>query len=311
MKFQQIKPQKARGKFVESMWSDLDWVAEPKYDGDRRIMQIVGGRVHLTGCRESVDGTGFIDKAANVPHISKLPKSLLRDLEGTILDGEMVYTGDVRGSGSKYVTAVMGSKPGEAIRKQREGGELVYYVFDCLWSRGKDVRREECSERYQYVWKAVEETLRAETKLIAVVESYRSEVEKRGLFSRESEGVVFKHVAHTYGNEKLWVKLKKQATADVVITGFTAGKGKFAGMVGAVQFGQYLLGGCFRSCGQCSGMDDATRIQITAAPAKFVGQVMEIKHYGREPSGHFRHPQFLRFRPDKAAKDCVMREDET
>jgi ATP-dependent DNA ligase len=39
------------------------------------------------------------------------------------------------------------------------------------------------------------------------------------------EGLVFKHEDHTYGDEKLWVKLKKEATADVVVMGFEPGKG--------------------------------------------------------------------------------------
>jgi ATP-dependent DNA ligase len=130
------------------------------------------------------------------------------------------------------------------------------------------------------------------------------------MWEKEPEGIVLKHLSHTYGNEKLWVKRKKQATADVVILGFTAGKGKFKGLIGAIQFGQ-RRGSKIVECGQCSGMDDHTRSVVSWNPQTYLMRVMEIKHYGREPSGHFRHPQFLRFRPDKAPKDCAWDPNET
>jgi ATP-dependent DNA ligase len=300
MNFQQIKPQKARGKYDDAMMEDENWIAEPKFDGDRRIMQIVNGEVYLTGTRQSVDGTGYIDKAENVPQITKLSDRQLDHLHGTVLDGEIFYPGKTKGSGSKYVSSIMGSKPAEAIRKQAERGELVYQIFDCLWFRGEDVRLMPLTVR----WIRVEAAMLKLGEFCLAVEGYANAPAKREMWEEEPEGIVLKHVSHTYGNEKLWVKRKKQATADVVILGFTPGKGKFKGQIGAIQFGQ-RRGSEIVECGQCSGMDDATRAIITLHPTVYLMRVMEIKHFGREPSGHFRHPQFLRFRPDKGPTYCV------
>ena len=56
-KLLQIEPQSARGTFNESMWDDPEWVAEEKYDGDRRIAQFVGA-VFPAQIERAASGTG-------------------------------------------------------------------------------------------------------------------------------------------------------------------------------------------------------------------------------------------------------------
>lgn len=96
-------------------------------------------------------------------------------------------------------------------------------------------------------------------------------------------------------------------TSDVVITGYEPGKGKYAGTVGAIVFGQYLRNGGWTTLGTCSGMDDKLRRSLSHED---LGKVIEIEHCGREPSGAFRHPQFKRFRPDKDPESCIYYEGE-
>jgi ATP-dependent DNA ligase len=143
MKFMQIKPQKARGKFLESFWTDPAWSAENKEDGDRRISQFCSAGlwgVRFTGTRESVDGTGYVEKSVNLPHLCKMK---FDNLTGTVLDGEIVapWAENLPGGSSKHVTAIMGSSPERAVALQRERGWLEYRVFDCLWFKGEDLRR--------------------------------------------------------------------------------------------------------------------------------------------------------------------------
>jgi ATP-dependent DNA ligase len=348
MKFMQIEPQAARGVLKESLWDDPDWIAEEKYDGDRRIAQFCGKVVRFTGRRKSVKDGLFVEKTENVPHLSAarglevarmakagaVPVHLVpAALDGTVLDGEMIYAGDGDGGGrSKFVTAVMGSLPEEAVRKQIEKGWLKYVVFDCLFYKGRDIRGFKFSERQEYVERVVE----AEWENpFAVVSENNLDLNMlprefcEQIIARGGEGVILKHLAHRYGDKAGWVKVKKQATADVVIMGFNDAKEtskkvngeesitKYAkaGLIGAIQCGQYLKSFPHMEppieVATVSGMDDALRAEFTKHPRKYIGKVIEIEHNGREPTGRFRHPRFNRFRDDKAAKDCIYREDES
>jgi ATP-dependent DNA ligase len=314
MKFMQVKPQKARGVLVTSMWTDPEWVAEEKFDGDRRIAQFCSDRVHFTGTRESVDGTGFVEKSANIPHLAACTIPHLR-LEGTVLDGEIICpeTKGMSGGRSKYVTAVMGSKPERAVALQQQNGWMEYRVFDCLWYKGADIRAHNLAARRIALQQALAEW---DNRCALPVPQSGGDKQKffRQILKKGGEGVILKHVRHTYGDEKLWVKVKGEWTADVVVMGFTHGNGKYAGQVGAICFGQHIKIGnklVLKELGTCSGFDDALRATFTQKNySKYQGQVIEIAHNGREPTGAFRHPRFKRFRSDKSPKDCVYREDE-
>lgn len=312
-KFQQIKPQKARGTFQDSLWTDSAWSAENKEDGDRRIAQFVNHRgymlVRFTGGKESVSG-GYVEKTDNLPHLGGTPCET-RGLEGTVLDGEIVapFAKDLPGGKSKYVTAIMGSKPERAIQLQKQHGWLEYRVFDCLWCKGKDLRGASLTARRLWAWNAVDEWA---NKYAKVVDWHALSDKKHNAWVKSEEGLVFKHKDHTYGNEKLWVKLKKKWTADVVIMGFEPGKGKYAGSVGAIIMGQYGKCGLEDGfvVGTCRGFTDAQMRAFMARPKNFTGKVIEIDHNGREPTGAFRHPRFKKFRPDKSPADCVYDPEE-
>lgn len=316
-KFMQIKPQKARGSFREALWTDPSYVAEEKYDGDRRIAQFCGKVIRFTGTRESVDGTGFVEKTGCLPHLSGLGESsdamraALRTLEGTVLDGEVVppLGKEIRGGRSKYVTSIMGSKPDEALRKQREGGFLCYAVFDCLFWKGTDVRHDTFVHRQHLALRAVR----------AWGNSYVSHVESYTACKREyydliikqgGEGVVLKRLDQKYGDESLWVKVKGEGTADVVVMGFKPGKGKYKNMAGAIIFGQFVTKDRIESLDRLGTARGFTDAQMRALSPKDMGRVFRVKHNGREPTGAFRHPRFDSWRDDKSPRDCVYREDE-
>ncbi len=326
-KFQQIKPQKARGKLDPDMWTDPNWVGEVKYDGDRRIAQFCSmGAVRFTGTRESVDGTGFVEKTGNLPHLSGAAepyakRSTLVALTGTVLDGEIVapWAKKLPGGKSKYVTSIMGSDPERAIELQKRHGWLEYMVFDCLWYKGTDVRGESLERRRVYVLDALGTWKNKYATQAEQIRGSNKEKYFQTLLKQGEEGVVLKRLDHTYGDEKLWVKVKGTWTADVVVTGFEPGKGKYVGSVGAIKFSQYVYTRPpgtksqveLIEYGTCRGFTDALMNQMTMNPKKYVGKVIEIQHFGREPTGAFRSPQFKRFRDDKNSKDCVYDPEET
>jgi ATP-dependent DNA ligase len=322
-----LVPQKARGKLEESMWDDVMWIAEVKEDGDRRIAQFcASGLVRFTGTPSKATGKP-VEKTDNIPQLSGsmtgawgTSPRVVRALEGTVLDGEIVapWAADMPGGKSKYVTSIMGSGHDEAIRKQRENGFLWYAAFDCLFWKGTDLRARSLRERANYLdqvldyWKnsyasRIQRSVGANKKRF-----YEATVATGG------EGVVLKHLLHAYGNTMQWVKVKHNLTADVIVMGYEDGLGKYAGQIGSIIFGQYVQQPGTRTftltkMGACSGIDDALRAEITKKPTKHYGQVMEIKHYGREPTGAFRHPQFKRWRPDKqpTPRDVLYDPDES
>ncbi|MCZ4246963.1 hypothetical protein O2313_05375 [Bacillus amyloliquefaciens] len=83
----------------------------------------------------------------------------------------------------------------------------------------------------------------------------------------------------------------------------------FYGWIGAIEFAQYDDKGELKHVGHCSGIRDELRKDMTENSDKYIGTCMEISAMERTKDGYFRHPQFLRLRPDKNAKDCVINED--
>ena len=102
--------------------------------------------------------------------------------------------------------------------------------------------------------------------------------------------------------------MKKSATFDCVVMGFTKGKGKFNTRIGAVIFGQYVNGKLIE-LGQTSGMTDSMRHDMSLHPHKFVGKVITIKGMERLRSGAIRHPIFVAI-SDKNPAQCCWYEGE-
>jgi hypothetical protein len=99
------------------------------------------------------------------------------------------------------------------------------------------------------------------------------------------EGLVLRQGDH-------WIKIKPEETHDVAITGYVEGRGKHLGRLGYVKTAKGAVG---------SGFTDADR-EILWAEAKaerLVGQVIEVSCMQFTPGGQFRHPFFVRMRPDK------------
>ena len=82
----------------------------------------------------------------------------------------------------------------------------------------------------------------------------------------------------------------------------------FKGWIGAITFGKYRDGKLVE-LGRTSGIEDSMKEELSDGfckiKAEFVGTVMEIGAMEQMKSGAYRHPRFLRIRPDKNAEDCI------
>ena len=106
-----------------------------------------------------------------------------------------------------------------------------------------------------------------------------------------------------------WSKFKPTKTVDLVCTGLEPGEGKYVGMVGAVKGSvvkewDILENRCsqYHEVASCSGMSDALRSEISE---KDIGRVFECQYQLVGDGGRLRHPQFIRWRDDKAASECT------
>jgi ATP-dependent DNA ligase len=101
----------------------------------------------------------------------------------------------------------------------------------------------------------------------------------------DHEGLVLRHA-------DCWIKIKPEETHDVAITGFVEGRGRHLGRLGYVKT---IMGNV------SSGFSDCEReaLWAEAKAERLVGQVIEVNCQEVTLHGQFRHPSFLRMRPDK------------
>ena len=272
---------------------------EEKLDGARYLMHITPHLNRFTGRRISVVTNLFVEKTGNVPHLSM---KLCPGLKGTVLDGEVTYLGRMVNA----VTSVMGSTPERAFQLQEEQGRLKYVLWDVLFYMGKDVRNWSQKTRREILDEIYANYFREDPNFHKVKIFHKAKFDLlKKIIEDGGEGTVLKDPFSAYG--KGWIKIKKVKEDSVVIMDYTQGKGKYSDMIGAIRFGQYV-GGELVEFGQCSGITDELRLELTKKGKAYVGQVMDIKFQERFESGKFREPRFLRFRPDLSARGIIYKQ---
>ena len=175
-----------------------DWIFERKLDGVRMLAFKDGSRVRLLSRNRLAQNAAYPSVVAAV---EALP---VRDV---ILDGE-------------------------ATGVWRAQGRVAYHVFDVLWLNGEDVTGSPLSRRQQLL---SELPLRAPLRRVAAV----TDAEPWERACREGwEGVIAKRRDSLYEHRRSphWLKMKCEATQELVVGGFTDPQG------GRVGFGALLVG---------------------------------------------------------------------
>ena len=125
-----------------------------------------------------------------------------------------------------------------------------------------------------------------------------------------SEGMVYKNSTDPYVGSVVY-RQKRVYDMDYIILGMVEGKGKNAGMMGALIGGQMIRGKVVERCNIGGGFYDSERIHIWKNPEQYVGRVLECHGWQVFPSGAMRHPNASRgadgallWRSDKTPADC-------
>jgi bifunctional non-homologous end joining protein LigD len=267
-------------------------VMEIKYDGWRLVAIVEQYRVSLWS-RSGKEYTGRVPEIE--AELAKLPV-------GTILDGEIV---DLDTHDYIAVTNVFGKSVAKASQEQRD--KLTFVAFDCLAFGDQQVATKPLVERRDVFTGPVSE-LDSERVQYAMWHDLDPELYDNFL-DRGYEGVIVKDAMMPYMKGKRghgWFKIKATEETDVIITGLPKdGNGKFFQQVGRMVVSQYDENGALVEVAKVNCPDDATRLDMTENPDKYLGKVMTLKHYGKIIDG-FRHPNFVKWREDKPIEDCVV-----
>jgi len=264
---------------------------EPKLDGWRILLDFTGPTFHAwtrSGRDIAESLAGWVTTFDPDPYA------------GLMLDAELGYPTCWFQIDYNMTARVLGSGPDVAIAKWEAHMErrmnLAAFVFD--------------------VPTYIELTQSARNRMLATIIGNKdplaepicrvtelgpwNETKYEELVDRGAEGVMLKNAQAWYHYDarptQTWYKVKKYETEDAVIVNFEPGQGKYEGQIGNVVF--QLEDG---RVGKCSGMDDATRRDMSDNRDDWLGRWIEVRFYGgvgRDKQG-MRHPQFKRVRDDK------------
>lgn len=274
-----------------------DLIAEPKLDGWRMLAQVTDNGVRMFS-RTAKEYTGRLP-AVEAELAALFPA-------GTWLDGEAVAIRVEDGRVFNDWGVAQSALSSSTGKGAAHADKITFMAFDLLAHGGIDARPLPFRSRRALLEEALRDEPLQRVQLNAQLPA--TDETHAALIAAGFEGTVVKNLDAAYASGqrgKGWWKLKATHTIDAVVMGYKDGKDGFAGMVGAVEFGQFV-DGVLVSRGFCSGMDMRTRLAITKDQPGWVGAVIEVAHMGAMPSGGLRHPQFKRRRTDKLATDCTF-----
>lgn len=203
------------------------WAFEPKWDGVRTLVHVEDGTVRLRS-------RTLLDVSTQYPELQGLAEALPR--RQVVLDGEIVAL-DERGRASfELVQGRLGVTRRAVAAARAERTPIVYMMFDLLYLDGHDTTGLPYEER-----RGLLESLGLEGPHWRV--SPARVGDGRGLLEDPSlEGVVAKRLGSAYepgARSRAWIKVKLQKRQELVIGGWTPGRGARKGRIGALLVGHY------------------------------------------------------------------------
>ncbi len=303
---------------VERPPSDDGWIYETKYDGYRILARVQNGQVTLA----TRNGNDF---TARAPRVVTALKALAAD--GFVLDGELVSPPRTQ---SSKATAGDFQALQNALREGRSD-QLIYFVFDCLFAAGEDLRAQPLTARQEALACIVPQdgpALRRSRHLRGSGAELLTRACELGF-----EGIIAKRAAAPYraGRGKDWLKLKCTGREEFVIVGYTPPAGARACFGALLLATRATSGAPLTYAGKVGTGFSASSLRELSerlAPLRRSTPAFENPPRGREAKGaqwveprllaevsfteltsdgRLRHPSFQGLRDDKAAR-AVTRE---
>jgi DNA ligase D-like protein (predicted ligase) len=272
---------------TQERFSGPEWVFEQKLDGIRLLAFKRRAEVRLLSRNRLLQNAAY---PSVVVAVAALP------VREVILDGE--------------ATGVWGRR-----------GEVTYHVFDVLWLDGRDTTALPLDER-----RALLETLPFAAPL-SLVERLHDPAPWDRACEAGWEGVIAKRRDSTYEHRRspYWLKMKCEATQELVVGGFTDPRGSRVGL-GALLVGYFeaqdfvfagKVGTGFNTALLLDLRSRLDRIEVDSPPFTVGEGLPRSAHWVRpevvvqvafiEWTGHgkMRHPRLLGVRIDKSASEVV------
>ncbi len=316
---------------VDAIPEGAHWQYEPKWDGFRCLAFRDGGRIDLQSKSGQPLGRYFPELVA-----------ALRGLAATkfVLDAEIVIP---EGSTLSFDALLQRIHPSASrISKLSTQTPGVLVVFDLLVDeKGKNLSPRTLDVRRGALEQFAASRFKGNDRVVLSPATGDVKIARKWFagVGGALDGVIAKRtdVPYQSGNRTGMVKIKKLRTADCVVGGFRYGSKGGAGKGGAV--GSLLLGlyedGLLHHVGFCSSFKTDERKKLAAmlepliqkpgftgkapgGPSRWSTErstewqplaaklVVEVR-YDHFTGGRFRHgTAFLRWRPDKSPKQCLM-----
>ena len=280
------------------------WAAEFKWDGLRAVAYVSGGGLRLRS-RGDRDITGTYPELAGVAGVARRHQ--------LVLDGEIVALGD--DGRPSFFALQRRMHIGRPAAGLAAAVPVHYLVFDVMHIDGRTLLRTPYAQR-----RALLEDLDLAGTFVDVPPSFPGGGQAVLAASLEYglEGVVIKQLESTYlpgRRSPLWLKVKHERIQDVVIGGWTPGKGRRISLFGSLLLGVQGPAGLQYSGQVGTGFTEAALLDLTGAlhtleqpdspfaglvppalsrQARWVRPVLagQVSYTEWTPAGRLRHPSW-------------------
>ncbi|MFH9401020.1 ATP-dependent DNA ligase [Streptomyces sp. NPDC017638] len=297
---------------------DGRWAYETKQDGQRVLVYLPGDGSVLLRARSGADIT------AAYPELSPLGVAL--GSTPAVLDGEVLALDERGRSDFQLLQSRMGLAHAPARAARRAARVPVHLVlFDVPYLTGPLLRLPYAGRRAR-----LEELNLAGPywSVPGAVTGHGAEA-LRATREHGLEGLVCKRLDSVYEpgvRSRAWIKIRNMRAEDVIIGGWLPGRGRLAGLPGAVLAGQRDPAGRLRYVGGVgTGWSEAERVGLAGLlrdaasercpfdPVPHIPQarwvvprlVGEVAYSTRTRHGMLRQPSWLRLRPDLTPRESA------